>query len=264
MATWGSGRVSADGLALEYACWGPPPGQAPTIALLHEGLGCLALWRDFPDQLAQATGLGVLAWSRAGYGHSDPVPLPRPLDYMTREAKGPVGEVFDALGISDVLLLGHSDGATIAAEFAGRVQDPRVRGLVLMAPHVFAEDMGLKEIEQARVAYQSGDLRRRLARYHADPDTAFCGWNDAWLDPGFRTWTVEDALGGIRVPTLAIQGRQDQYGTLDQIDAIQRGSSGPVETLILDGCRHAPQFDQADAVIRAVTAFAQQCLSPQQ
>ena len=255
-APWvASGRLTAGGKALEYACHGPAPDTAPTLVLLHEGLGCVALWRDFPAALAQATGFGVFVYSRAGYGQSDPCELPRPLDYMTREAVEVLPQVLDAIGFERGVLVGHSDGATIAAIHAGSIADTRVRGIVLMAPHVFTEDMGLAQIGEAKTAYDTGDLRARLAKYHADPDCAFRGWNDAWLDPGFRDWNVSDVIDYVRVPILAIQGRQDQYGTLAQIDEIEARSYAPVDTLILDDCRHVPFADQPDAVQGAIAEY---------
>ena len=249
------GRLTAGGRSLEYACHGPAPDQAPTLVLLHEGLGCVALWRDFPAALAQATGFGVFVYSRAGYGQSDPCELPRPLDYMTREAVGVLPEVLDAIGFRHGVLVGHSDGATIAAIHAGSVIDHRVRGIVLMAPHVFTEDMGLARIAEAKTAYEEGDLRARLAKYHADPDCAFRGWNDAWLAPGFRAWNVADVIDYVRVPILAIQGRQDEYGTLSQIDEIEARSYAPVDTLVLDDCRHVPFADQPGAVTGAIAEY---------
>lgn len=255
MGGWGQGRLLAGGKTFEYACWGPPPAEAPTIVLLHEGLGCLALWRDFPERLAGATGFGVMAYSRAGYGQSDAAELPRPLDYMTREAVEVLPQVLDAIGFRRGLLMGHSDGATIAAEYAGRVPDHRVRGLVLMAPHFFTESGGLAEIARARDAYAGGDLRARLGKYHRDPDNAFRGWNDSWLDPGFRDWNVSEVIDYLRIPTLAIQGREDQYGTLRQIDEIESRAYAPVDALILEECRHAPHQDRPEAVLDAVAEF---------
>lgn len=251
----GKGRLKAGGKSLEWACWGPEPGEAPVIVLLHEGLGCVALWRDFPERLAQATGLPVLAYSRAGYGQSDPADLPRPLDYMTREAVEVLPQVLDALGASHVVLMGHSDGATIAAEYAGRVEDFRVRGLVLMAPHFFTEDMGLAEIAAAREAFETTDLRDRMARYHADPVNAFRGWNDAWLDPGFKDWHVGEVVDYWRIPALVIQGQADQYGTAAQVAEAETRSYAPVEVLMLPECRHSPQFDRPQAVLDAVADF---------
>lgn len=255
-APWvAEGRLTAGGHSLEYACHGPAPDTAPTLVLLHEGLGCVALWRDFPAALAQATGFGVFVFSRAGYGQSEACDLPRPLDYMTREAVDVLPQVLDAIGFRQGVLVGHSDGATIAAIHAGSVIDHRVRGIVLMAPHVFTEDMGLDQIAQAKIAYDKGDLRARLAKYHTDPDCAFRGWNDAWLAPGFRDWNVADVIYYIRVPILAIQGRQDQYGTLAQIDEIAERSYAPVDTLILDDCRHVPFADQPQAVRNAIAEY---------
>lgn len=249
-----NGTLSSGGKSLEYGCFGPTPAEAPTIVLLHEGLGCLALWRDFPQQLSQATGFGVMAYSRAGYGQSDPADLPRPLDYMTREATEVLPQVLDAVGFRRGVLMGHSDGATIAAIYGGSVSDMRVRGLILMAPHLFTEDMGLAEIAKARDAYEGG-LRERMAKYHRDPDNAFRGWNEAWLDPAFRAWNVADVIDYLRIPTLAVQGRQDQYGTLAQINEIERRAYAPVDTLILDDCRHAPHQDQPEAVLAGVAEF---------
>ncbi len=255
---WSDGvreTIVAAGKRLEAIAWGPPPGSAPTIVMLHEGLGCVALWRDFPQRLAAATGWGVFAYSRAGYGQSDPVDLPRPLDYMSREATLSLPEVLDAIGFRRGVLLGHSDGASIAAIYAGETDDARVEGLVLMAPHVFAEAPGLASIAEAKEAYARGDLRAKLARYHADVDSAFCGWNGAWLDPRFKAWNIEPSVARWRVPALLIQGVDDQYGTVAQIRAIEAKAPTPIESVILDDCRHSPQFDQPLATLDAVAAF---------
>ncbi len=223
--------------------------------MLHEGLGCVALWRDFPQKLTEATGLGVFAFSRAGYGASDPAPLPRPLDYMTREARETLPPLFDAIGLKRGVLLGHSDGASIAAIYAGSVEDFRVRGLVLIAPHVFTEESGLASIAAARVAYETGDLRARLAKYHRNVEVAFRGWNDAWLDPGFKSWNIADAVDYWRVPALVLQGDADPYGTLAQVREIETRSYAPVDVEILEGCGHAPHLERADATLAAVADF---------
>lgn len=249
------GFLTAGGHRLEWRHWGPKPDAAPTLMLLHEGLGCLALWRDFPERLVQATGWGVTAWSRAGYGASDPVTLPRPFDYLTHEAVHVLPEVLGATGFRQGVLMGHSDGATIAAEHAGRVGDPRVKGIVVMAPHFFTEEKGLREIVLARQAYLEGGLRARLAKYHRHPDVAFHGWNDTWMNPGFAGWNVEEVLDRIDIPVLAIQGRDDQYATLDQIEVIARRAPGPVTLLPLDECRHAPHQEQPARVLEAVARF---------
>ena len=253
------GAVAAAGKRLEAIAFGPPPGSAPTIVMLHEGLGCVALWRDFPARLADATGWGVFAYSRAGYGQSDPVELPRPLDYMSREARRSLPEVLDAIGFQRGILLGHSDGASIAAIYAGEHSDERVEGLVLMAPHVFTEAPGLASIAEAREAYATGDLRAKLAKYHAHVDSAFRGWNGAWLDPGFKAWNIESSVERWRAPALLIQGADDQYGTIAQIRAIEARSPTPVTSLILDDCRHSPQFDRPQATLEAIVKFCRHC-----
>lgn len=254
---WGqAGTFNVDGKNLEHMSWGPPPSEAPTIVLLHEGLGCVALWRDFPEKLAAATGWGVLAYSRAGYGQSDPVDLPRPLDFMTREAMNCMRPVLDQAGIRQAILFGHSDGATIAAIYGGSVQDARVRGLVLMAPHFFHEEMGLAEIARARDTFETGDLRSRLAKYHADPDVAFRGWNGAWLDFDKIDWNVSDVIDYLRIPVLAIQGRNDPYGSHLQIDEIENRSYAPVDTLWLDDCGHAPHLEKPEETLAGVSEFA--------
>jgi pimeloyl-ACP methyl ester carboxylesterase len=249
------GDIIAEGKRLEAVAYGPSPHHAPTIVMLHEGLGCVALWRDFPSKLAAATAHGVFAYSRAGYGGSDPVHLPRPLDYMSREARFSLPAVLDAIGLERGVLLGHSDGASIAAVYAGEHADDRIEGLVLMAPHLFTEEPGLASIAEARRAYETGDLRARLGKYHAHVDNAFCGWNGAWLDPGFRAWNIVEPVGRWRVPALVIQGVDDQYGTLEQIRAIEKRSPAPVQSLVLEACRHSPQFDQPQATLEAIVAF---------
>jgi pimeloyl-ACP methyl ester carboxylesterase len=257
------GAIAVDGRRLEAAAFGPPPDVQPTIVLLHEGLGSAGLWRGFPKRLASATGFGVLSFSRFGYGRSDPVPLPRPLDYMTREARDVLPAVLDAIGFRRGVLAGHSDGASIAAIYAGLFDDKRVKGLVLIAPHLFTEAPGLAAIAEARRAYETGDLKARLARHHAHIDAAFLGWNGAWLDPGFRTWNIESHVERWRVPALVIQGVDDQYGTLEQIRAIERRAPTPVETLILDECRHAPQFEQPERTLEAMSRFCENLFGPQ-
>ena len=242
---------------LETGWWGPGPEQAPTLVLLHEGLGSLGLWRQFPARLAEATGCGVFAYSRFGYGASDPVVLPRPLDYMQREAREVLPRVLDAIGLRRGVLIGHSDGGSIAAIYAGSFQDFRLHGAVLLAPHFFTEAMGLAAIAEAKQRYQDGDLRARLARHHRDVDNAFWGWNGAWLDPGFPA--AFDLLADvihIRVPVLAIQGTADPYGTEEQLRALQREAYCPVEVRMLPGIGHAPHAEAPDAVLAAVGDFA--------
>jgi len=254
----------ADGNALEYRCWGPPPQEAPTLVMLHEGLGCIALWRDLPKQLAMATGMGVVAYSRADYGASDCGARPRRLDYQTHEGTQVLGDVLRALNIRQTVLLGHSDGATMAAIYGGSVSDMAVRGLVLIAPHFFAEPAGLEAIRRAGEAYREGALGPKLAKYHRHPDTAFYGWHDAWLDPGFVNWNVADVIDHWRIPVLAIQGDADPYGTLAQIDEITTRIYSPLETLILKGCGHAPHQERQPETIAAIAAFCARLLRIEQ
>ncbi len=256
---WNDGaktQVIAGGKSLECAMWGAPPSDAPTIVMLHEGLGCIELWRDFPQRLAAATGFGVIAFSRAGYGQSDPAELPRQTDYMTREAMDVLPDVLDQIGVRHAVLLGHSDGATIAANYAGSVQDHRVRGLVLMAPHFFTETDGLAQIARARDAYEAGDMKARMAKYHSDPDATFYGWNDIWLHPKFRDWNVAEVIDYIRVPVLAIQGAQDQYGTMAQIDEIADRCYAPVDVEIIENCQHSPHVEHPDRTLDVIADFA--------
>ena len=250
-----SGLLQLGQQKLEYRMIGPRPDAAPTIVMLHEGLGCVGLWGDFPDKLAQATGCGVFVYSRAGYGKSSPVKLPRPLSYMHDEARETLPCLLDEIGFQRGLLLGHSDGASIAAIYAGSKQDRRVGGLVLMAPHFFTEDPGIKSIEEARQAYEAGDLRARLARWHADVDNAFKGWNGAWLDPDFRQWDITEFLAYIRVPMLIVQGEDDQYGTVKQIEAAERECYCPVEVALLPKVKHSPQREAPEATLQAIADF---------
>lgn len=228
----------------------------PTLLLLHEGLGCVALWRDFPARLAAATGLPVFTYSRAGYGGSSPIELPRPLDFHTREAVDVLPALLDAAALDEVVLVGHSDGASIALVHAGACADPRVRALALLAPHVFTEDKCLLAIGEARLAYLAGGLRERLARRHGDNvDNAFWGWCDTWLDPGFRAWSIERWLAGIRVPVLTVRGDSDPYNTPAHVERIVGGVAGPARRVDLADCGHAPHSDQPDAVLAALADF---------
>ena len=254
------GFLDLGSMRLEYRMIGPRPDAAPTIVMLHEGLGCVGLWDDFPDRLAAATGAGVFVYSRAGYGKSSPVKLPRPLSFMHDEAREVLPRLLAAVGFRRGLLLGHSDGASIAAIYAGSVQDHRVRGLVLIAPHFFTEDMGIAEIARAKVAYDKTDRRQRLARWHADVDNAFNGWSGAWLDPKFREWEITEVLTYIRVPILIVQGAHDQYGTGKQIKVAQEECYCPVDVALLPAARHAPHREAAVATLNVVSDFANRLL----
>jgi pimeloyl-ACP methyl ester carboxylesterase len=252
--------VDVSDMRLEYRMIGPRPDAAPTIVMLHEGLGCVGLWGDFPDRLQDATGAGVFVYSRAGYGQSSPAELPRRLTFMHDEAKAVLPKLLDAIGFRRGLLLGHSDGASIAAIYAGSMQDHRVRGLVLIAPHFFTEEMGIAEIARAKAAYATTDLRAKLSRWHADVDNAFRGWNEAWLDPDFRKWDITTELAYIRVPVLIVQGADDQYGTTRQIEAAERECYCPVEVALLPGVKHSPHREAPDALLKASVDFANRLL----
>lgn len=251
--------INVDGKKLETCFYGQYHKEAPTLVLLHEGLGCVDLWKDFPSRVQEETGLNVFAYSRAGYGRSDQVDLPRPLTYMHHEGLSVLPQVLDAAGLSNVVLLGHSDGGSIALINAGGVNDPRVRGVMTMAAHVFNEDICVENIEYAKKFYETGNLREGLKRYHGDNvDNAFLGWNGAWLDPGFLEWNLEEFLPKIKVPTMVIQGIDDEYGTLRQVDAICNQVGGATEKLVLDACKHSPHKDQPDAIIKSIKQFTSQ------
>lgn len=255
-----SGFLPIGSQTLEYRMIGPRPDAAPTIVMLHEGLGCVGLWGDFPDRLQQATGAGVFVYSRAGYGQSSPVTLPRSLTYMQDEARETLPRLLETIGFKHGLLLGHSDGASIAAVYVGSRQDHRVGGLILIAPHFFTEDSGIESIMQARTAYETGDLRARLARWHGHVDNAFRGWNDTWLDPDFRRWDITEFLAYIRVPVLIVQGADDQYGTVKQIEAAERECYCPVEVALLKEVRHSPHREAPKATLKALSEFVARVL----
>lgn len=254
-----STRIDLDGLGVEVRRVGSPATPGPVLVFLHEGLGSVSSWRDFPDRVAAATGLAGLVYSRAGYGRSDAVALPRPLDYMRREAADTLPALLDRLGLDRVVLVGHSDGASIAlihAALPGAVD--RVVGAVVMAPHSFVEPMCLAAIARAADSFRAGALRQRLARHHGDNvDCAFWGWNGAWLDPGFTaSFDLRPDLARITCPVLVIQGEDDEYGTPAQVDVVVRRVAGPVRALLLPACGHSPQRDQGDRVIQAIRDFA--------
>ncbi|MFK5977419.1 MAG: alpha/beta hydrolase [Rhizobiaceae bacterium] len=251
----GRGTIRTGDKNLEYACHGPAPDAARTIVVLHEGLGCTDLWRTFPEKLSKATGYGVFVYSRVGYGRSDPANLPRPLDYMTREAVEVLPKILDQIGFQNGVLMGHSDGATIAAICAGSIEDHRIRALILMAPHFFTEPDGLAEIAKAKAAYDEGELKQRMAKYHNDPDNTFRGWNDAWLHPDFKNWNVAEVIDYLRIPVLAIQGKEDQYGSYAQIKEIDDRIYSPIDIVMLDDCRHSPQNDQPENTLNAIADF---------
>jgi pimeloyl-ACP methyl ester carboxylesterase len=254
------GEIILDGKRLETAWWGPGPGETPTLVLLHEGLGCVALWRDFPEALVAATGCGVFAYSRFGYGGSDPVTLPRPMSYVHDEALAVLPRVLDTAGVRRAVLIGHSDGGSIAAIHAGAVQDAHVLGVVLIAAHFFVEEINIASIAGIKGSYEQGDLRSRLSRYHRDVAVAFRGWNDAWLDPRFRAFDITDYVARIRVPVLALQGAEDPYGTAEQLRVLERVAWCPVETRLIAGARHTPHLEAKQATLAAIMPFVRSVL----
>jgi pimeloyl-ACP methyl ester carboxylesterase len=251
-----SGFLTIDASDLEYRIIGPAPEDAPTIVMLHEGLGSAALWGDFPDRLQAATGAGVLVYSRAGYGNSTPVKLPRPIDYMHIEALDVLPNLLDQIGFRRGLLLGHSDGASIAAIYAGSRQDHRVEGIALIAPHFIVEDVSVASIAEIKTAYETTNLKEKLSRWHKDVDNAFYGWNDAWLDPKFRNWDISEYLAYIRVPVAILQGGDDQYGTMRQIEIAQQECYCPVDVTVIPGAGHQPHREAPGPTLDAISEFA--------
>jgi pimeloyl-ACP methyl ester carboxylesterase len=246
-------HIVVDGLRLEYRDYPAADENRPVLMLLHEGLGCVAMWRQFPEKLAEATGCRVIAWSRAGYGASDPYPESRTPDYMHREALVALPALIAALLINRPLLVGHSDGASIALIFAGAFPE-QTCGVVAMAPHEFVEAETLTGILQAKTAWTASDWPQKLARYHRDAPRVFADWNDAWLSPAFRDWNIEEYLPQIRCPVLALQGEDDEYASMRQIEVIAEQVPG-TELLKLANCGHSPQRDQETAVLAAIAGF---------
>jgi len=244
-----------DGHWLEAARIEARDATIPTIVMLHEGLGSVSHWKDFPLVLAEATGAGVFLYSRYGHGGSDALQEPRSVSYMHHEAQVVLPEILLKAGIERPLFLGHSDGASIAILYAGTFPESPA-GLILEAPHVFVEDLTVSSIAQARSLYNETDLPQRLGRYHSNVDSLFWGWNNIWLDPRFRDWNIESYLDSIRCPVLAIQGAQDEYGTTKQIEAIQRRLPSAA-AVILENCKHAPHRDGCDATLSAISQFLQ-------
>ncbi len=255
MTTVEAGTLAAAGYAIEFERL-PGKRSGPTLVLLHEGLGCVAMWRSFPALLNEATGLPVFSYSRPGYGRSSSIALPRPLDFHTRDALDVLPQVLNAAGIADCILIGHSDGASISVVYAGATQDPRLRALVLMAPHVLTENKTVMNIAQAKLTFEATDLRDKLVRYHGtNVDCAFWGWCDAWLDADFARWDITAWLPAIKLPVLTIRGNDDAYNTVVHVERIVRSVSGPVTRVDLPDCGHAPHFDQGEKVLAAMAAF---------
>jgi pimeloyl-ACP methyl ester carboxylesterase len=251
-----SGFLHIDDSDLEYRMIGPQPDAGPTIVMLHEGLGSTGLWGDFPEKLQAATGAGVFAYSRAGYGASTPVKLPRPLNYMHIEAFDVLPKLLEGIGFRRGILLGHSDGASIAAIYAGSHQDHRIQGIALIAPHFIVEDVSVKSIAEIKTAYETTNLKEKLARWHKDVDNAFYGWNGAWLDPDFRDWDISEYLAYIRVPVAILQGEDDQYGTMRQIEIARGECYCPVDVTVIPGAGHSPHREAPDETLKAIAEFA--------
>lgn len=287
------GTIQVCGGTLETAWWGSCPSEAPTLVLLHEGLGSIALWRDVPQRMAASTGWGAFAYSRFGYGNSDTAPLPRPMTYMHHEAQVVLPQVLQEAAIERAVLIGHSDGGSIAAIYAGsrpyeapliRSTNPgddrvgggeddgggsgagnndfgtistavRLVGLVTIGAHFIVEDPNIVSIREVKAEYEAGNLRRRLARYHRDVDTAFRGWNDAWLDPRFRDFDITGLLPNIQVPILGLQGASDPYCTEQQIAVLQASVRAPIATQLIAGAQHSPHLEAGEATMAAITSF---------
>lgn len=246
--------LAIGGLTVETWLCGPPPEAAPTIVFLHDGLGSAPLWRDFPEIVSARTGCGALVFSRLGYGASTPGLLPRPVDYMEREAEGLLPEIIAAAGLNKFFLLGHSDGGSIALLYAIANPAPGLMGVITLAAHVFCEEITLSSIRLAKAEYEGGGLRNKLKRHHGpNVDNAFLGWSGMWLDPAFANWDFRSELRNITVPVLGIQGDQDEYGSHLQVEAI--GGSPMGRALLLCGCGHTPQRDKPAETVDAIAGF---------
>jgi pimeloyl-ACP methyl ester carboxylesterase len=257
-------HITVQGRSLEVLRISSADPQKPELVFLHEGLGSVSHWRDFPARIAAATGCPVTVYSRYGSGNSDLLTEPHPVTYMHDEAQRTLPDLLAQLHIEKPILIGHSDGASIALIFAAASAGSSAgefnpaRGLVLLAPHVFVEDLSVASIANAKTAFQTTDLPGKLARHHRDAARTFWGWNNIWLHPDFRSWNIEEYLPRITCPILAIQGIDDQYGTMAQVKAIANRSRGPVEILSLADCRHSPQRDQPEATLAAIAGFVKQ------
>ena len=249
--------VTAAGHSLEYQRIEADPAR-PTLVFLHEGLGSITQWRDFPQKIVEATRCPALVYARYGYGQSDVLEGPRTVDFMHDEAQVALPELLAALRISNPILVGHSDGASISLIHAGSGHP--VRGIVVEAPHVFVEEHGGHGIRAAGEAFRTSDLPQKLGKHHRDAAKTFYGWYDVWMSGEFPKWNIEDSLPGIRCPVMAIQGEDDAYGTMEQLDAIARQVKGPCELVKLANCGHAPHKEQPEKTLAAVTRFIESIL----
>jgi pimeloyl-ACP methyl ester carboxylesterase len=246
--------VTVDGKRLETLRY-PPSEKETTIVMLHEGLGSVSMWKEFPERIAEATGCGVLAYSRYGHGKSERLAEKRGVDFMHHEAQIVLPELLEQFEVEAPILLGHSDGGSICIVHAATAAQ-KPGALVLEAPHVFVEDLSVNSIAKIRATYQTTDLPKKLGRHHDHADETFWGWNDIWLDPGFRSWNIEEFLNDITCPVLVIQGEGDAYGTLAQVEAIKKRVPG-TDTLVLQQCGHSPHRDQPEKTLAAITKFVQ-------
>ena len=245
--------ATAAGHRLEYEWFGEEKAAAPVLVFLHEGLGSIRQWRDFPAQVAAATGCRALAYNRYGYGDSDVLEAPHKPTFMHDEARKALPELLRALGVHEPILVGHSDGASISLIHAG--SGFPVRAVAVAAPHVFMEPLNLVSIAALTQTFETTDLPEKLGKYHRDPRRTFHGWSDIWQSPGFRDWDIQAFLPGIRCPVLAMQGSDDQYGSMAQLHAIARQVSGPCEVLEIPGCGHSPHREQPQAMLDALARF---------
>ena len=241
---------------IEYQLYDPQPGETRTLVFLHEGLGCVSMWKDFPEKLAEKTGCGALVYSRFGYGKSDPCELPRTSDFMHEEGLDVLPRIIEQTGIREHILIGHSDGGSIGLIYAGGIRPASLKGVVSIAAHVFCEQITVDSIRKARTEWERGNLKEKLHRYHMkNTETAFKGWNEVWLDPAFMEWNIEEYLFTIKVPVLAVQGEEDPYGTRAQVDSIVRNCRGRAHPLLIPGCGHAPHIEKKDLLLDKLSAF---------
>ncbi|MCK5836248.1 MAG: alpha/beta hydrolase [Desulfobacula sp.] len=249
-------------IEVQWHCSGPP--ENPTLVFLHEGLGCVDLWKDVPLQLSQMTQCNAFVFSRLGYGKSDESKIPKKINFMHREALGFLPAVLDAAKIKDHILIGHSDGGSMGIIYGGSPHSVHLKGLIIEAAHVFCEPLTVDSIQKAKNDFLKHDLKNKLEKYHGQNiDTAFWGWNDIWLSPGFMNWDIEKFLKYIKIPVLALQGRQDQYGTLEQLSAIKAG----IETCdikIIDNCGHSPHHEQQETVLAIMANFIRKLIADQE
>ena len=241
---------------IEYQLIEASHNESLTLVFLHEGLGCVSMWKDFPEKLAENTGCNALVYSRFGYGRSDPCDLPRTRMFMHEEGLDVLPRIIEQTGIRDHILIGHSDGGSIALIYAGGLDPAPLKGVVSIAAHVFCEQITVDSIRKARTEWENGKLKKKLHRYHMEnTETAFTGWNNVWLDPSFMDWNIEKYLSRIDVPVLAVQGQEDPYGTRSQVESIVTNCAGPATPLLIPGCGHAPHIEKTTLLLDVLSDF---------